>query len=149
MISMSRNDDTDALAICDEKAWIHHPESKFIQFIRNEWPGWSGPVLPEPVKKWLEKKEITFLKLEKIVLQRTNLNDMVLIKARLRGIMAYLTQREEEVAESFALGLTYKEIANELVVSPNTIRRHIESIYKKLGVASKVELFQMIRPHSS
>lgn len=50
-----------------------------------------------------------------------------------------LSQRETEVLNLIALGLNYKDIANELDISPNTVRRHIESIYSKLEVNTKVE----------
>lgn len=50
-----------------------------------------------------------------------------------------LTKREQEVLNLMALGLTYKEAAFRLSVSSGTIRKHIEHIYRKLNVNSKVE----------
>ncbi|MBN8220794.1 MAG: helix-turn-helix transcriptional regulator [Spirochaetes bacterium] len=38
-----------------------------------------------------------------------------------------------------ASGKTYREIAEYLALSPHTVRRHMEHIYKKLGVQSKTQ----------
>lgn len=50
-----------------------------------------------------------------------------------------LTEREVEVLEQLSTGLPYTAIAEKLFISPSTVRRHIENIYKKLQVHSKVE----------
>lgn len=50
-----------------------------------------------------------------------------------------LTKREQEILEPLATGKTYTEIAEAFHISPKTVRRHIENIYRKLAVSSKVE----------
>lgn len=50
-----------------------------------------------------------------------------------------LTEREMEVINYISLGLNYRDIALSLDISPNTIRRHIENIYRKLEVNSKLK----------
>jgi LuxR family maltose regulon positive regulatory protein len=45
-----------------------------------------------------------------------------------------LSQRELEVLQLLAEGLTYAEVARRLVVSVNTVRFHVKEIYGKLGV---------------
>lgn len=49
-----------------------------------------------------------------------------------------LTKREIEILEPLSKGKTYQTIAKELFISPKTVRSHIENIYKKLDVHSKV-----------
>lgn len=56
-----------------------------------------------------------------------------------------LTNREIEVLEQLATGLPYTSIAENLIVSPSTVRRHIENIYKKLQVHSKTEALALAR----
>ena len=51
-----------------------------------------------------------------------------------------LTKRETEVINEILKGSTYKEIANELNISFNTVNDHIKKIYEKLNVNSKTEL---------
>ncbi|HET8846828.1 MAG TPA: response regulator transcription factor, partial [Ktedonobacteraceae bacterium] len=48
-----------------------------------------------------------------------------------------LTEREVQVLRLIVLGLTNKQIAKELVLSPRTINVHVTSIYNKLGVNSR------------
>ncbi len=50
-----------------------------------------------------------------------------------------LSGREIEVLEQLSTGLTYTAIADNLFISPSTVRRHIENIYQKLQVHSKME----------
>lgn len=51
-----------------------------------------------------------------------------------------LSARETEVLECISTGLTNKRIAEKLFISPFTIKRHIENIYKKLQAQTRVEL---------
>lgn len=53
-----------------------------------------------------------------------------------------LTKREIEVLEQLSQGLSYTKIAANFNRSPKTIRNHIENIYKKLQVHSKLEAVQ-------
>lgn len=50
-----------------------------------------------------------------------------------------LTAREREVVERIARGLTNKEIARELDISPATVKVHVERIIGKLGVADRTQ----------
>ncbi|MCB1167676.1 MAG: response regulator transcription factor [Leptospiraceae bacterium] len=50
-----------------------------------------------------------------------------------------LSQRELEILNLIALGLRYAEVAEKLDISLHTVRRHIESIYRKLNVHSATE----------
>lgn len=51
-----------------------------------------------------------------------------------------LTPRELEVAALVGRGMSNAEAANELGVSPRTIGRHLEKIFDRLGVRSRVEV---------
>jgi DNA-binding NarL/FixJ family response regulator len=51
-----------------------------------------------------------------------------------------LTKRGAEVGRAYAEGLTHKQIAERLGIAPATIRTHLNSIYRKLGVGTKIEL---------
>jgi predicted ATPase/DNA-binding CsgD family transcriptional regulator len=51
-----------------------------------------------------------------------------------------LTPRELEIADLVALGLTNRQIAERLVISPNTVRIHVERILGKLGRTSRVQV---------
>lgn len=55
------------------------------------------------------------------------------------GEATHLTRRERDTLELIARGYSYDEVAEELIMSANTVRHHIRSIYAKMGVHSKVE----------
>lgn len=50
-----------------------------------------------------------------------------------------LSRREQEMLEQLSKGYRYKEIAEKLYVSIETVRTHIRNIYEKLQVNSRVE----------
>jgi len=50
-----------------------------------------------------------------------------------------LTNREKEILEQLSKGLMYKEIAIQLYLSPETVRKHVYHIYEKLHVNNRVE----------
>jgi DNA-binding NarL/FixJ family response regulator len=56
-----------------------------------------------------------------------------------------LTVREVEVLEQLSKGLNYNIIADNLFLSPATVRKHIENIYNKLQVHNKLEAVQKAR----
>jgi DNA-binding NarL/FixJ family response regulator len=53
------------------------------------------------------------------------------------GELATLTPREREVLQLLAEGLTNKEIAAALVISVNTVKRHLKSVFARLGVSTR------------
>ena len=53
-----------------------------------------------------------------------------------------LSDREIDVLEQICKGLSYTAIAENLFVSPSTVRKHTENIYKKLQVHSKLEAIE-------
>ena len=50
-----------------------------------------------------------------------------------------LTKREIEMLELIAKGMSYEQVADSTGISYGTVRKHLENIYKKLNVHSKLE----------
>ncbi len=50
-----------------------------------------------------------------------------------------LTNREFEILENLASGLTHLQISEKLFISAQTVRKHIENVYQKLQVHSRAE----------
>lgn len=57
-----------------------------------------------------------------------------------------LSPRELQIAQSYAGGATYQKIADKLCIAPSTVRTHLATIYRKMGVSSKLELRDAISP---
>lgn len=55
-----------------------------------------------------------------------------------------LSKREYELLELLSKGYRYKEIAESLFISQDTVRTHIRNIYQKLQVNSKIEAINKV-----
>jgi DNA-binding CsgD family transcriptional regulator len=53
------------------------------------------------------------------------------------GNLERLTTRESEIIELVAAGLTNAAIAERLWISPGTVKKHLDNVYAKLGVANR------------
>lgn len=56
-----------------------------------------------------------------------------------------LSAREIEVSKLLIEGMTYKQVAAQLFISPDTVRHHIKNIYRKLEINSRIELVREFR----
>ena len=55
-----------------------------------------------------------------------------------------LTMREREIAEHVARGMTNSEVAKDLFISIDTVKRHVANIYVKTGVRNRVQLVKSL-----
>lgn len=53
-----------------------------------------------------------------------------------------ITRREQEIIEELLQGTSYKEMTEKLFISINTVKKHVNNIYKKVGVKNKIELLR-------
>ena len=65
--------------------------------------------------------------------------------------IALLTTKEKLVVKAVLKGggKTLRETAKDLVISENTVRNHLRAIYRKLGLANRLELFVFAQQHLS
>jgi DNA-binding CsgD family transcriptional regulator len=64
------------------------------------------------------------------------------IRRRDRGAAQALTPQEHKIARMVADGLTNREVAAQLFLSPRTIDYHLRNVFVKLGIASRAELIR-------
>ncbi len=62
-----------------------------------------------------------------------------------KKVSELLTDREQEVLQNVAQGFIYKEIAERLYISHETVKQHIKHIYQKLHVQNKIEALNKFR----
>ena len=58
-----------------------------------------------------------------------------------------LTSRQWEVATRLARGERVSEIARGMYLSPSTVRNHLASLFRKVGVHSQSEFLDLLRRH--
>ena len=59
-----------------------------------------------------------------------------------------LTDTERNVAGLAAQGLTNPQVATQMFVSPHTVKFHLRQVFRKLGIASRVELARLATEHA-
>ena len=100
----------------------------------------SGVASPEEIKRAYSEQSI-FAYLEKQAFDRTTflriINEARNIKKIPSGELTSLTEREREVLNQIAQGLTNKEIAENLFITTNTVKRHLKSVFEKLDVHTR------------
>ena len=62
-------------------------------------------------------------------------------------LLPQLTTRQREIANLLSgTGLSYKEVAGCLRISEGTMRKHVENVYRRVGVHSRAELMIALAP---
>jgi len=131
-------------AICDQQGYFHYVQNSFMDLldahvIDNNIEGNVFEKLPFEINT----EETSF---HQYGLQITlkPFHDLVIVEISPLGPLDNLTNREQEVVYTLAKGLTFKEAAKELSLSPSTISNHLYRIYQKLNIGSKSELFKLL-----
>lgn len=97
----------------------------------------SGSMAPVDIEAVFAEHGM-FAFLEKRSFDRTAFRQAVRHALAASSLSRYgLTSREQEVLAWLAQGLTNKEIAKALVISENTVKRHLKAIFAKLGVNTR------------
>jgi DNA-binding CsgD family transcriptional regulator len=118
-----------AVALCDAAGSIHAAEPGFTErtglaegdlFDRRAKPGVGLVEVPRREGSWQ------------------------LLLARPQPEAGGLTGRERQVAREYVRGLSHKEIARELGSAPATIRTQLQSVYRKLGVHTRIGLLRRL-----
>ena len=55
------------------------------------------------------------------------------------GAQSHLTDRELEILEHVAVGLSVKQVASRLGLSPRTVETHLSKLYRKLGARNRIQ----------
>ncbi len=104
--------------------------STITDMLLNLWENGAGPISPSIAYKILQM--IQNNSAEKKIKDHLPNEDFFL-----------LSEREKEILQLTCKGLDYKEIASQIYISPNTVKKHIFNIYNKLHVSSKAQAMRI------
>ncbi|MDX1936117.1 MAG: response regulator transcription factor [Flavihumibacter sp.] len=91
------------------------------------WEGGAGPISPSIAYKILQMVQ----------------KPAVDITSDAATNLFMLTEREKEILQLLSQGLEYKEIGQQIFISPNTVKKHCINIYQKLHVNSKAQALRI------
>jgi RNA polymerase sigma factor (sigma-70 family) len=63
----------------------------------------------------------------------------------MKDLIHLITPREKEMLHLLSKGLTYKGIADKTGISPETVKKHLKNIYRKLRVQNKIEALNRVK----
>ncbi len=92
------------------------------------------------IKQIRQQQEAGHIELDKLAFDITTAGELCIIRVRPDSIQHLLTSRERQIASKLAQGLSYKEVAKNLHLSPSTVTNYANRIYRKLNVHSKSQL---------
>lgn len=136
-----------AVAMVDRAGVIHDSQPRFVPLLRREWSDWPGQRLPEPLLDLTARRSGTRWRFlgQQVTADFVPVDDLYLLTVRPRHACDALTPRESEVAQQYAAGGSFREIAESLKLAPATVRSHLRNVFGKLRVRNKSQLAAALR----
>ena len=128
----------------NEHAWLEQASPAFCQVLLAEFPEWNGGCLPKALHNLTRTDGGLWQGRTLDVSASRSTDGGCHLGLQLRMSLG-LTRREEMVARAYAGGLSHKEIARELGLTPATVRSYLQQCYLKLKVSNKVSLGDALR----
>lgn len=131
-------------AICDSQGYFHQVQTSFIDLLERYYDNKleaSTSLLKLPFA--LELMNKTY-EVDGLQVELKPFKDLFIVEIWPQGPLDSLSLREREIVQTLANGLTFKEAARELDLSPSTVSNHLYRIYQKLNIGSKSELFKLL-----
>ncbi|MBY4829178.1 helix-turn-helix transcriptional regulator [Burkholderia dolosa] len=129
-----------ARALCDNFGVLHHADHGFDDVLRAEWPGWAGARVPEPLVAHLRRRSTQPFVGAALRIQCVPIAGLFQIEARPRSLLDRLSPRELAAIRFYGAGRSHKEVAQQMAISPTTVRHYLRCAYRKLGMHDKSQI---------
>jgi len=114
----------------------------FRSMFAREWPGRPVQSFPQPALRSLSEAGRFDGRL--VLLELSGREDRLMCTMTAPDEEGLLTPAERKVAMQYARGRSSKEIAQEFLVSENTVRTHLAHIFDKMGIHRKADLIHRL-----
>lgn len=129
--------------LCDEQGLIVNSSGPFIDALQRSYRNWSGPDLPFRPSRCHSQLGRTgadrSLRFRTVPLDA----QLWLVEALYIGALQLLTERQLQIAELAVQGHTDKELARLLELSPSTINNHLNAMFARLKISSRLQLAEL------
>ena len=133
----------DSQGLVDSLGEFVYLGSQLALLLRDHFPSWNGTRLPEDLAD-LATRPVHQVTVGRRRLSVQTRGDLRLLSLQPEHRPAILPPRELNVAQQYAEGRSYKQIAREMGLSPATVRTYMRDAYLRLGVSDKVALGQAL-----
>lgn len=131
---------TTARAICDSYGLLHQVDEGFANLLASEWPEWKGGKLPLALIDHLRRSGVLPYTGDVLRLRFTKVAGLYLVEVRQRSLTDRLSPQEFTAIRYYGEGISYKEVARRMNLSPATVRHYLRCAYKKLGMHDKGQI---------
>jgi len=136
-----------ARALCDRFGTVHQADLSFAALLRDEWPSYDNEQLPHPLVQYLRGDIRQPFVGETLHIGCTPLVGLFQLEARPRSPLDRLSPRELLAIRLYGDGLSHKEVAQRMAISPTTVRHYVRCAYKKLGMHDKSQIPRLFGLH--
>ncbi|HEV3429660.1 MAG TPA: LuxR C-terminal-related transcriptional regulator [Paraburkholderia sp.] len=133
-----------ARAICDAFGAVHQADKAFEATLRQDWPLYANQTLPQPLIDWLHGGAAHPYTGERVAVHCVPTAGLFQLEARTRSALDLLSPRELVAIQHYGDGLSHKEVAQRMGISPTTVRHYLRCAYRKLGMHDKSEIPRLL-----
>jgi len=127
-------------ALVDRQGRLHDAGQIFLDLAAQEWPRAPAHSVPLNLNDVMGRRVRASYAGKRVYIELTACDEMIYLVARKNGRNPLLTTQERQVCKHLVTGASYVKVARLLSISKSTVTKHVNRIYKKLGVKNKQEL---------
>nr|WP_246327120.1 helix-turn-helix transcriptional regulator [Burkholderia guangdongensis] len=131
-------------ALCDNFGVLHHADPGFDAALRTEWPALPAAQLPEPLVAHLRRRPGQPFEGDALRVACVPVGGLFQLEARPRSLLDRLSPRELAAIRFYGAGRSHKEVAQQMDISPTTVRHYLRCAYRKLGMHDKSQIASVL-----
>ncbi len=140
--AQASEDESHGFGIADFSGNLHFCDDTLRALFTENWPFARSGYIPPAM--WERLQSGGCYRDQRVSANAWRAHGMVLVRARRRCAADNLTAREKRVGQLVSNGLTHKEIARAMDITPATARNYMQKLQDKLGAHGKVGIAAMM-----